>query len=81
MNKPEHKKYLIETIQDVANCVTLENIDNFIIDFEGVLRAMLLLESASKDIDKFVDVKFPSFVWIDDNKHEIGIDLSSKPNA
>jgi len=64
--------YKIETVQDIADCVTLENLENFITDFRGVLASYLLLKSVDKN------VKLPKFTWIDDGEHSINITFGKK---
>ncbi len=70
-------KYNIKTIDDIFNCVTTENIDNFLKDFESLLRVMTSTKEIGKAIDE--DFKFDSqeFIWIDDGEHNINITIQS----
>lgn len=69
MKKP--KEYEIENIQDIADSVNAENIDNFLVDLKGVLIAYLAVKTVNPS------AKFPSFIWIDDQKHEINLKFQS----
>jgi len=66
--------YQIETMQDIANCVTIDNIDGFMIDFEASVRSFLLFKSIKDDLvskgelPPGSEIQFPSFEWIDDWK-------------
>jgi hypothetical protein len=66
--------YHIETIQDIADCVTMENVDGFLTDFELSIKSYLLAKSLLEEqinkgeMPKDAKVKFPSFTWIDDWK-------------
>lgn len=67
------KKYKIETVQDIADVVNIENYERFMIDFLGVFQAWVQVK------DKYPKTEFPSFVWIDDDKQNIKIEFSKKP--
>jgi hypothetical protein len=66
--------YKLETIQDIADCITYENYKSFLHDFELALQSllltrMLLEESIKKgEAPKDAKVKLPSITWIDDWK-------------
>lgn len=66
--------YNIETLQDIADCITNENYEGFLVDFEACLLSVLLMKSTIKglvDEGKIPDdtkVEFPKFTWIDDWK-------------
>ena len=66
--------YHIETIQDVADCVRIDNVEGFLHDFELSLKSYLLAKSLleekikKEEMPNDAKVKFPSFTWIDDWK-------------
>ncbi len=66
--------YHIKTIQDIADCVTIDNIEGFLIDFELSLKSYLLAKAVldekieKGEVPNDAKVKFPSFTWIDDWK-------------
>lgn len=72
--KEDAKSYHIETIQDIADCVTIDNVEGFLTDFQLSLRSYLLTKSLLEEKIKKGEmpceakVKFPSFIWIDDWK-------------
>lgn len=68
----KNKEYEIRSIQDIADMVTSENLDNFIIDFKGVLMAHIVLKQS------FPDKTFRDFLWVDDGKHEITCNIVVK---
>lgn len=59
--KPNPKHYNIETITDISKAVNSDNIDQFLVDFEAMLRGYLLVQSASPN-----PILFDKFTWIDD---------------
>ena len=80
------KTYSINSLQDIANAVTPENVDNFIKDFEGVLKTYLIMVTFAKakiregiDDAKNTDlVEFHGLYWTDDGKHDITCKVSEK---
>ena len=68
------KTYQIATMQDIANCVTVENLEGFITDFKALLSSYLLIKEAVKigikngEISGDANILFPAFEWIDDWK-------------
>lgn len=72
--KENAKSYHIETIQDIADCVTIYNVEGFLTDFELSLKSYLLAKSVLQEkiengeMPNDAKVKFPSFTWIDDWK-------------
>lgn len=65
---PDPKTYTIRTLQDIADCVTSENIEGFLQDFELTLRSYLFIKSVSEETNPGYKVNFPEFGWIDDHK-------------
>ena len=57
-------KYEIKTMQDIVDCVTTKNIENFMIDFRN------FLESAISIKEVFENIKTDGFVWTDDGKNK-----------
>ena len=82
----EANTYSISSLQDIANAVTPENLDNFIEDFKGVLSAYLTLitmakakmESEPDDLKNTDIVKFRGLYWTDDGKHDIICKITKK---
>lgn len=73
MNTP--KEYTLKTIEDMYLMVNKDNVDNFLKDFEGVVRGWVAL----KDIaDKDFDIEVGEITWIDDNAHDIAFDITVK---
>lgn len=72
--KEDAKSYHIETIQDIADCVNIDNVEGFLTDFELSLKSYLLAKSLLEEkikkgeMPSDAKVKFPSFTWIDDWK-------------
>jgi hypothetical protein len=70
--KPNAKSYQIKTVQDIMDCVTSENVDQFLTDFEMVVRSCLMMKMINEDgikagiIPEGHKIDFPSFEWIDD---------------
>ena len=80
------KTYSINSLQDIADAITHENVDNFINDFGGVLKAYLILvDLAREKVPKFAKkgkntnlVLFEGLHWTDDGKHNITCEISKK---
>jgi len=70
----ENKEYEIETIQDIADMVTVDNIDNFMKDFRGVLLGYMTAKLAGGN--KSIPMK--NFKWIDDGVVEAKLTMSAK---
>lgn len=74
--------YHLETIQDIADMITDENIENFLRDFELSLRSLIFLKAVEKSlkdeggtdegsslhpkIEHNEKILFPYIEWIDD---------------
>lgn len=82
----EPKTYSINSVQDIANAVTPENLDNFIKDFRGVMQTYLTLvtlakakmESEPDDLKNTDLVEFHGLFWTDDGKHDITCEIHPK---
>jgi len=81
----EEKKYQIKTMQDVFNCVTMDNINNFIIDFRGVIETYIAFRNLSKTIGEveglppgLAEVSSEGYTWIDDGKHDKTVKIAIK---
>jgi hypothetical protein len=79
------KKYEINTLDDIINCVTKDNLDNFIIDLKAFLEMYISIDNLGKAIMKAEGIetdkptlKSKGFTWIDDGKHEYKI-IMEKP--
>lgn len=70
--KPNAPSYTIATLQDIADCITSENADRFLHEFEVVIRSIVLLKTAAdistseKGAVNNEKILFPQFTWIDD---------------
>lgn len=74
------KHHKINTIQDIINIITPENIDSFLIDFRKVLESAIHLKSLGKSICDAEDIPeweliSEGFLWIDDGENKIKIEL------
>lgn len=82
----EANTYSINSLQDIANAITPENVDNFLKDFEGVLKSYLLMVVFAKaqiregldDVKNTDLVEFHGLYWTDDGKHDITCKISKK---
>lgn len=79
------KRYEIKTMQDVIDCVTLDNIDNFMIDFRTYIESAISIKAIgeaicdAENIDKaFSGLKTDGFTWIDDGEHNCSIEMRAK---
>lgn len=69
-NNPKENaiSYEIETIQDIFDAVTIDNIDKFLDEFGVVLRSVILAKyiAQEKDPESLKNMKFDKVVWTDD---------------
>ena len=79
------KHYEINTIQDIFNCVTKDNLDNFMIDLRCVIETYIAFRDLTKTIGEveglppeLAKIKSEGYTWIDDGKHEKTLKISSK---
>ena len=79
------KEYQIKTVQDMLDCVTKENIDNFMIDLRGVIDTYIAFKGLTKTIaeveglpPELAEVSSEGYIWIDDGKHEKTVKISKK---
>lgn len=80
------KTYSINSLQDIADVINDKNVDNFIEDFRGVLKAYLaLVELAREKVPEFAKknkntnlVQFNGLYWTDDGKHKITCEITKK---
>ena len=63
------KTYQINTVQDMIECTTHENINNFLEDLKSVIQIEQKLQSS------YNTPKCKGFTWIDDNKNNIELKL------
>ena len=67
------KKHKLKTIAEIQDVVNLDNIDNFITDFEGFLRLAIMNKNI---VEQFGGSVLPAkFTWIDDGKNDISISV------
>ena len=76
MKPKEHK---IETFQDMVNCTTPENLDNFLKDLKGLIATQHMVRAACElgGVD-YKEVETVSIKWIDDGKHDITNEMRAK---
>ena len=70
-NKEVFNEYQIDNITDIGEMITVDNIDNFLKDFEAVIRNYLVIKEIAKINNKKPEIKLTNFKWIDDNKQII----------
>jgi len=58
--------YDIKTIKDIGECVTIENADGFLKDFELALRSFVLAKAMTTPDENNKNITFEGFEWIDD---------------
>lgn len=71
-----NKTYKIETVQDIYDCITTENIERFMLDFYKLFDTMVQV----KEMSEGINIKNPYFTWIDDGKMNISFDLNGEEN-
>jgi len=76
----EPKEYKIETLQDIVNTVTVDNIDDYLADFRGFLLGYMSAKAISDMVYELSDKKpepvpINSFKWIDDGKTNVTISI------
>ena len=85
----KNKTYELKTIEEIANCVTISNIDNFLEGFGAVLRAYITaiaisrqaLREQGKDDTKLKNteiVGYKKMTYIDDGKQDNKIEVVKK---
>lgn len=72
----ESKEYKIETISDIREVITEENIDNFLIDFRNYLKFQVELKKIMNAVSVDISNLPQGFIWIDDNKHTYSIQIN-----
>lgn len=82
----ENKTYELKTIEDIANCVSVSNIDNFLEGFGAGLRAYITaialsrqaLREQGKDDNKLKNseiIGYKKMTYIDDGKQNNKIEV------
>lgn len=79
----ENKEYKLDTIQDIANAVNVDNVENFVKDFRafllGYISAQVMLDhSNEKAGEPKQPIPIENFKWIDDGVVDAKITLSAK---
>jgi len=79
MAKKKPQTYNVKTIEDISKLITLDNADNFIKDFRGLISNLLLIKNIAeqKGFDAN-EIVMKSFIWIDDGKHKIETEFRPK---
>lgn len=69
-NNPKENaiSYEIETMQDIFDAVTVDNIDKFLDEFGVILRSVILAKyiAQEKNPESLKNMKFGKVVWTDD---------------
>jgi len=66
------KTYKIKTFQDITDCVTTANLDNFLVDLKAILLHTNLIKAASFGAVK----EFEDFLWTDDGLNDFVFKVS-----
>jgi|LGOV01.1.fsa_nt_gb hypothetical protein len=79
------KQYQIKTVQDMIDCTSEDNINNFLTDLKAVIKmahAMQDLVNTITEVDviskEYTEIQSKGFVWIDDGKHNVEIRIEGK---
>jgi hypothetical protein len=80
------KEYEIKTMQDIINCVTIDKIDSFMIDFRNYLESAITIKKLGEAIceadninRELARVTTEGFTWIDDGEHNCTVELKVNP--
>ena len=75
----------MKTMQDVIDCVTLDNIENFMIDFRTYIESAISIKAVgeaicdAENIDRaFSGLKTDGFTWIAAGEHNCSIKMTAK---
>ena len=67
----EHKKYKIETLQDMLDAITVDNKDQFVRDLDAFFDSFLLTRTVAEIKGKGDQVKLLHYNWIDDGINHV----------
>ena len=75
--KVKKHTYTLNTIADICNLVTIDNVDNFTLDFYKLLYyvAQLKEKLPQKDLEQ---IEWKEFLWTDDDLNEVSIIVKGK---
>ena len=73
--KKQPKTYELKTFRDICECVTNENLDNFLVDLKNVLLHTNLIKAANGGNLDGVDLD--TLTWVDDGKNDLDFALES----
>lgn len=79
----EEKEYKLNTIQDILNVITKDNIENFKKDFNKWLDYHLAIKMANELFKNDIEVQQVhegTMIWIDDNKNDANINVEFNLN-
>jgi hypothetical protein len=71
------KRYELKTLADIHAVITPKNVDIFLKDFEAWIRLSLLIKAVGATVVE--EVNPATFLWIDDGKNDITINIRPKP--
>lgn len=64
----ENKQYKIETIEDISNVITKENLENFMIDFIDVMNKLVEIKELCKEkTGEYPQGLMKELTWVDDD--------------
>jgi hypothetical protein len=66
------KQHEIKTLDDILNVVNEENIDRFMEEFKQIILTAKEFKKALPTLE------YKGFVWTDDNKNDINIEIQTK---
>lgn len=82
--KSKAKEYNVKNIKDIANMVTPENYENFIVDLKNALEIYVssiavirAMQPDAKDKTNSELMAFEKMVWIDDGEHKQTITVTN----
>ena len=76
----DKNKHDIKTIEDILRVVNSKNKENFLKDFSAWLDINIHLKEQIKKLKGKVNLKSVNFVWIDDGKNDISVNIKVEEN-
>lgn len=79
------KQFQVNTVQDMIKCTNEDNLDDFLADLKTLIEmahALQRLYDTTAEAEglpkELAEIESKGFIWIDDGKHDIKIELHSK---
>ena len=77
------KRHDIKTLHDILRAVTMDNVDNFLKDFDSFLRIWAgtrgIVEAVGSAVELEQVIKDVKFTWIDDGKNDATVNFEVVP--